>query len=140
MTGDDDDDLEITGEGDDTPADSSAADSRAYTRKLNDLERLEADRHAFWKEAFGNPFVRQEMWGILADAHTFEERFACGPNGFPQPEATWFHAGEQAFGLRLFLRWQQLDPDGVRLMLMEHDPRFKKPPPPKRKRRSGVDG
>ena len=39
-----------------------------------------------------DPRGRQEMWGLLQAAHAFEERFACGPNGFPQVEATWFHA------------------------------------------------
>ena len=88
----------------------------------------------FWQQVFAHPTGRREMWGILQDAHAFGERFACGPNGFPQPEATWFHAGEQAFGQRLYHTWLAMEPQGVTTMLFEHDPRFPKPKPPKRKR------
>ena len=91
----------------------------------------------FWQQVFAHPAGRREMWAILQNAHAFEERFACGPNGFPQPEATWFHAGEQAYGQRLFQSWLALEPSNVTLMLFEHDPRFPKPTPQKRKRGQG---
>lgn len=117
----------------DAPAES-ASERRAYEKKLNKAERREFEARQFWKAAFAHPVGRRELWGILQAAHAFEERFACGPNGFPQPEATWFHAGEQAVGQRLFMSWQALDPHGVFLMQIEHDPRFAKPKPPKPKR------
>ncbi len=82
----------------------------------------------FWREVLSDPVGRAEMWELLASAHTFETRFACGPNGFPQPESTWFQAGEQDYGLRLFLKWQVMDPAGTLLMLQEHDPRFENTP------------
>ena len=134
----DDDDLEMadSGTAEDAPADESAVSKRAYTRKLNAIERRDAESREFWRQVLAHPIGKREIWGILADASTFGERFACGPNGFPQSEATWFHAGEQALGLRLFLRLQMLDPEGVFAMQREHDPRFSKPSPPKRKRRA----
>lgn len=76
---------------------------------------------------------RHELYRVLASACTFEDRFACGPNGFPQPEATWFQAGEKSLGQRLFLTWLRIDREAVFLMLDENDPRFSKqiPPPAK---------
>ena len=117
-------------------ADELSEDDRAHTKKLNDLERREAEGSKFWSQVFAHPVGRREMWGILQATHAFEERFACGPNGFPQPEATWFHAGEQALGQRMFFSWQRLDPQGVLLMLQEYHPHFAKPKPPKRKRKT----
>ena len=121
---------------DDAAADDAPADSATvgYTKKLNEIERRDIEAREFWKQVFAHPIGRRELWGILQATHAFEERFACGPNGFPQVEATWFHAGEQALGQRLFLSWQRFDPQGVFLMQQEHDPRLAKPKPPKRKR------
>ena len=98
---------------------------RARIKFEQEQERL------FWQQVFAHPVGRRAMWGILSAAHAFEERFACGPNGFPQPEATWFHAGEQALGQRLFQTWLAAEPQGVTLMLFEHDSRFPKPKPQK---------
>jgi hypothetical protein len=131
-----DDDLELETDyaaADDAPAESAVA-RIGYEKKLNEQERKELEASKFWAQVFAHPVGRREMWEVLQSSHTFEERFACGPNGFPQVEATWFHAGEQAFGQRLFLSWQRFNPDGVLLMLQEHDPRFAKPKQPKRRR------
>lgn len=117
----------------DTPAEDLSS-RRAYTRKVNRIEQEAAEAAEFWKAVLALPVGRREVWKILAAAHPFEIKFACGPNGFPQAEATWVHLGEQQLGLRLFAFWQALDPQGVLAMQQEHDPRFKKPERPKRKR------
>lgn len=96
-------------------------------------ERM-SDAERFWRGVLADPVGRREVWGLLQSAHTFEERFACGPNGFPQPEATWFHAGEQSWGQRLYQRLQFLDREGTWLMLDEHDSRYARPAPAKRRR------
>ena len=134
----DDDELEMadSGTAEDAPADDSANSKRAYTKKLNAIEQREAEAREFWRQVLAHPVGKREIWGILSDASTFGERFACGPNGFPQSEATWFHAGEQALGLRLFLYLQKLQPEAVWAMQREFDPRFQKPAPPNRKRRT----
>jgi hypothetical protein len=119
---------------DDTPTDSAVA-LLGYEKKLSAKERQDAESQRFWSQILAHPVGRRELWQILQQAHAFEERFACGPNGFPQPEATWFHAGEMSLGLRLFLSWQKIDPKGVLLMQQEHDPRFAKPKPPKTRKR-----
>ena len=132
----DDDELQIADATDaETPADD-AGSHKGYVKKLNAIEQRQIEAQKFWEWALGSDIGRRELWGILNEAHTFGEHFACGPNGFPQTEATWFHAGEQSLGMRLFLSWQVFSPEGVMLMLKEHDPRFKKPAAPKRMRRA----
>lgn len=103
----------------------SASDRRTLRRQaeLSELEHENAVR--FWKRVLADPIGRKEIWKLLMTAHTFEERFACGPSGFPQVEATWFHAGEQAFGLRFYQSLMQMDREGVFLMHDEMDRRFK---------------
>lgn len=97
-------------------------------------ERLSA-AEVFWRGVLADPVGRREVWQLLQAAHTFEERFACGPNGFPQPEATWFHAGEQSFGQRFYQKLQFVDREGVWLMQDEHDPRYARPPSTQKPRR-----
>lgn len=130
-----DPDIEEEDDGEEQPVDENlnAADPKAFRerRRKADIDRENAE--AFWQRVFSDPIGRREMWGILTDAHAFEERFACGPNGFPQTEATWFQAGEQALGLRLYLSWQRIAPEGVLLMHQENDHRFARLNP-KRKR------
>jgi hypothetical protein len=98
--------------------------------KRQRLEVRQAEK--FWQGVFSTAIGRREMWRLLQSCHTFEERFACGPNGFPQPEATWFQAGEQALGQRMYQTWiaqPDLRPN-VLLMHDENDTRFKRPRTP----------
>ena len=67
------------------------------------------------------------MWGVLEALKAFEVNFACGPNGFPQAEATWFNAGVSNSGQRLFLSWLKIARPGVLAMLDEHHRDFAKP-------------
>jgi hypothetical protein len=113
------------------------ADEKNKLRKRKDKLSLQQQQSvAFWHRVFADPIGRREMWGILQACHAFEERFACGPNGFPQPEATWFHAGEQAIGQRLYRSWARLDRAGVFLMHDEHDPDFVKTESPRTRRQA----
>lgn len=80
----------------------------------------------FYARTFADPVGRKVMWEILQACHFRETKFAIGPSGFPQPERTWFEAGEQAVGDRLFNTWRRLDRAGVMLMEDEHDPQFAK--------------
>lgn len=91
------------------------------TRKL-----VDRDSERWWQAVFASEIGRREMYGLLRDCKAFEERFACGPNGFPQPEATWFQAGESAWGRRIADTWMVRHPAEFILMLQENDPRFKK--------------
>ena len=108
------------------------AGSPSGVRKQRTRSRLEAkEGAAFWRACLATKTGRRELWRILQSAHAFETKFACGPNGFPQSEATWFARGEQDLGLRIFFSWQRIDPENVLLMQQENDPRFVKLPEPR---------
>lgn len=100
----------------------NAAEPRSLKRARTKAKLREEEAADFWRRALGSEVGRRELWGVLQSAHAFEERFACGPNGFPQPEATWFEAGQQALGFRLYRSWMRLAPEGVTLMMTENDP------------------
>jgi hypothetical protein len=110
-------------------ADSPETERRRKTRIRREFE----EAVGFWTDALKTQIGRREIWKLLQSAHTFEDRFACGPNGFPQVEATWFQAGEKAFGQRLWLSLQRYDLAGVLQMHSEHDDRLGKPTVPRTK-------
>lgn len=123
----------MSDEDDPAPADEPVAiddaepvtvDPSARKRKQRkvDFERKQAVD--FWRGVFADPVGRREMWGILRNLHAFETKFACGPNGFPQTEATWFAFGEQQAGQRIWESWTILDRDGAFRMRDEFDPYF----------------
>lgn len=107
----------------DQPA-SDAGDKRAHRKRKLSLQFQQRQADEFWNGVLSHEVGRREIWRLLNDAHAFEERFACGPNGFPQPEATWFHAGEQAFALRFYHTLAARARDLVLLMHDENDSRF----------------
>ncbi len=112
--------------------DAAQVESRKTTQKLVEREAVR-----FWEGVFGHPVGRREMWLLLAAAKPFDPSFQCGPNGFPQPEATWFIAGQQALGLRMYQTWLSKFPLLVMEMHKENDPRFM--PAPKKPRRKKDD-
>jgi hypothetical protein len=111
-----------------------AADPVVHRKRLTKAALRHRDVQRFWQQVFSDPIGRSEMWGILEQAGTFADRFGVGPNGFPQPEASWFHMGQKSLGLRLFQSWQALTREGVLLMQDENDPRFTRPKMPQVKR------
>lgn len=110
----------------------NVADPSSIRRVRRKKQSEEDQQLEFWTELLSTPLGRREMWGILDSGHAFQERFATGPNGFPQPEASWCEAGEQRLAFRLYLSWLRLAPDGVQLMLRENHPALLQAP--KRKR------
>lgn len=111
----------------------SATNNETQRQRNERIEREKLEGDVFWKQVFASPVGRREMWRMLAQLHPFEERFGVTPAGFPCPEKSWFHAGEQSFGLRLYHSWCALDRPAVFLMHDEHDQRFAKPKPKRRK-------
>jgi hypothetical protein len=109
----------------DSPDDASDPADLKKKRLRKKREVSEAER--FWQSVFATEVGRREMWKILESGHCFETQFACGPNGFPQPEHTWYSLGEQSLVRRLYDSWQILDHSGVFLMRCERDPLFPKP-------------
>ena len=124
MSDDESDDQDFLFPDDEFPKPDDAASARGI-RKKQVRTRLQAkERARFWQSVLGTEIGRREVWGLLSAAGTFETPFACGPNGFPHPEATWFKAGQQEVGLRLFFSMQRIDAQAVFQMQQENDPRF----------------
>lgn len=95
-------------------------------RKQSKRRKRQESRVAdFWKASLSDEVGRSQIWDLLTEGGAFQPPFAVGPTGFPQPEASWFKAGQQALVLGLYHRLLAYDFDGVKLMLSEHDPRFK---------------
>lgn len=86
-----------------------------------ELEQEKRNRESveFWHAVFATDTGRREMFAILGALNTFEQPFAVGPNGFPQPEASWARFGAQAAGLSLYHRWLRAHPEAVNLMYLE---------------------
>lgn len=127
---------DITGVEPDVAAEDGApdaADPKLLAAQSDRKRSYVKQREQFWQRVLADPIGRQELWAIIGvEAHAFETKFACGPNGFPQTEATFVAHGEQMLGQRLFQTLQQIDFEGAWLMLCEHDGRFKKPAKGKR--------
>lgn len=125
-----------TGEESEDPAPVETVDltdPTKYRRSRDKVKREAQEEESFWRSVFNDKIGRRVMWQLLRDdCHGFSPPFACGPNGFPQPEATWFQAGQYAIGQRLYQRWRHAVREGVTLMEDENDPRFM---PPKAERR-----
>lgn len=91
----------------------------------------------FWRGLLASPIGRKILWDFVArQCHIFEDRFMCGPGGFPDAQATWFHAGEKSVGMRLYRTLLRTDLDGVSLMHREYDSDFQDPRPTPRRKRS----
>lgn len=122
MSGDDDD-AEDQPEG--QPELFDAGEPAAVRKRETKAQLRQRQSDAWWAKLLADPVGRREMWGIVqTECHAFEERFATGPTGFPQQEATWFEAGKQSIGLRIWQTMFMRDPPGAMLMLAENDPRF----------------
>lgn len=110
----------------DEPVTVDAGDPAAVRRRAKKLKFDKRESADFWKSVLATPTGRRELWGILQACHWSDTKFACGPNGFPQPEATWFAAGEKSIGECLFMSWLIADREGALRMLDEFDSRFPK--------------
>lgn len=122
----DDDDKPIEGSRDAAPINEhpNAADARAIGL-ARECAKHKTDQAAdFWRRVLSEDIGRAVMWDVLSGLHTFETRFATAPNGFPNPEATWFQAGQQAAGWRLYDALRRADFAAVHLMHREHDNYF----------------
>jgi len=100
-------------------------DPKSVRRARDRNRREEQEEASFWRAVFNDKIGRRVMWNLLAqDCGGFSPPFACGPNGFPQPDATWFAAGKYAVGQILYQRWMRLSREGLAAMMDEHNPSF----------------
>jgi len=101
-----------------------AADEKKVQRRRQKIKSEEKHEADFWRQAMNSEVGRRSIWKLLIQSNTFEQRFACGPNGFPQTEATWFQAGEQSFGLRFYHMLARNDRILLLKMHDENDPYY----------------
>ena len=114
---------------DEGPVDQAAetinlSDPRSVRRSRDRQKRERQEADGLWRAVLADKIGRREMWRLLTEAHTFNTDFACGPNGFPQPEATIHNLGRQQWGLKLYHELLRIDHAAVHQMHVEHDPRF----------------
>lgn len=117
-------DPESNGDPEDGPP--NAADPVDQKRQRRKVQRLTDQSREFWRGVLSTPEGRQEIWSLLSAAHTFEERFTTSM-GLPNAQYTWFEAGQQAFGLRLYQTLLLADLDHVKQMHEDFDQRYPKP-------------
>lgn len=110
----------------------NAADPVAIARSKQLASFNDDVRADFWKKTLATEAGRMVIWEVLVGMGTFTTRFAATPAGFSCPESTWFNAGEQAAGFRLYQALQRAAYEEVFQMHLEQDPYFI---PVKRKRR-----
>ncbi len=122
----DDQDIPLEGSRDENAATRipNAADPVKIDRARQRAAYQQDQRADFWKKILSTELGRMVMWEVLTGMHTFEERFANGPNGFPNHDATWFQAGEKAAGWRLYDALRKAAFEEVHQMHIELDPYF----------------
>ncbi len=116
------------------PVVPSAVDQGSQKRIRDKAKREAAEGEAFWRSALASSPGRRELWRQIAEMRPFDRRFATGPNGFPQTEATWFYYGQQQAGLAQLRFLMKTDLAAATLMLKENDPYLADPPKRSRKR------
>lgn len=107
-----------------TPTVDASSVKQLRKSKRNAVTK-EQESVAFWKMVLSTDVGCREIWGILEAAHTFAPVFANGPVGFPDPLATWFQAGQQDLGQRLWKTLLLKDRDGVMEMMRQNDPQLR---------------
>jgi hypothetical protein len=113
-----------------------AADNAVLAVRKDTQKRLLTEVQTEYRRLLSTAIGRRLIWELLQTCHTFEQRFANGPNGFPQPDATWFHAGEQSVGLRLYQSLMRIDRAAVFVMHDENDANFAEPVKAPRRRKA----
>ncbi len=142
-----DDDLLPQGGDDNDPDDDGSAPTEQPTTSATGtttvrrqrVKQLTEQEHAreFWSRSLRDPIGGKIIFTMLRDLHAFEdERFACGPNGFPQPDATEYQRGQRDFALRFYRTLVCYDREAVFALHDQLDPFFAKPKTARKPQRS----
>jgi len=108
----------------DLPAQQSAVDPKEAKKRESRKKILAREDAEFIRRMLADPAGKRFVWGLIEDAGTFKEKYGFGPYGHPNPQASWFYAGQRDFGMRLYHRLSALDRAGVLALHDEFDPRF----------------
>jgi len=101
----------------------NAADPKSIRKKALRKKDRDRIRKEWWAAALASDAGRAEIWSLLVRAGTFDNPFQCGPNGFPQSDATFFALGAKSWGQTLYHALIRFDPAAVVLMHAENDSR-----------------
>lgn len=102
----------------------SAVDKRGHKRTQKWLREREQRADAEIRKLLSTEEGRFALWRILGPTEFSIDRFMAGPSGVPDPMATYFKSGQQAYGLRLYFQLLKIDRGSVLLMQDENDPMF----------------
>lgn len=103
-----------------------AGSPEGVARATKERNRKQSRSDELWTAFLATPIGREQIWAVLQDLGTWETRYGCGPNGFPQETQTYFNLGQRDYGLRLYRSLLVIDGPMVLLMHTENDPAFKK--------------
>lgn len=123
-----DDDNLPTEPDDRLPEPDDVGDRRRVERKRAKADREREEEDGFWRSCLATAVGRRALFRQFQQEGLWEQPFACGPNGFPQPDATWFKAGRQSLIRDLHTRLQHLDHGAIYDMLCENHPGFANAP------------
>lgn len=87
------------------------------------------DSAEFWQMILATEEGRREIWQILSDAGTFEQRGGVSANGGYDPILSAFWGGQKSLGHHFYARLLGYDREGVVQMLIEHDQTVKNSAP-----------
>lgn len=102
----------------------NAADPKHYAKAVRSRRQQQREDREFWQRLLASAVGRRVVWGLLTDCRTFDDVFAFGPNGFPDPQQTSFYRGQQQIGQRLWRTLLGYAPELVQQMHKEHDPQL----------------
>lgn len=100
----------------------NAAEPAQVRRRVKQQAQQAIDAAKFWQDVLASEMGRTELWKLLSEAGTFDQRAGISANGGYDPMLSSFHAGQKAFGHHLFGRLLGYDREAVLLMLTENDP------------------
>lgn len=107
------------------PETTDLTDPKSVRRARDRVKREVQEAESLWRAVLAQKAGRRELWRLISiEGRAFNTEFACGPTGFPQPEATWHNLGRQQWAIRLYHDLLRIDPDGVRAMHVQCDDRF----------------
>ena len=123
------------------PADQPTVDASSvedFRKKEDDQTRMAREDRELLAAMLGDVKGRRLLWGILDKLHPFQTVF--GSAGFPDPNAQFYHLGQQQAGMAIYQTWLTAHPAEVAAMHRENDSRLMPPPEKKTRRRKESNG
>jgi hypothetical protein len=109
------------------PTSDATKATTAHKQRVKALSEWEKARD-FWSRSLRDRVGGPIIFDLLRSLGVFEDsKFACGPNGFPQPEATWHAMGQRDFGIRLYHTLVKHDREAIFALHDQLDHRFARP-------------